>query len=176
MTESRRHARRGTGGSAWGDLLEPARRWWGALQDRERRLLAGAALLVAAALVWMLGVQPAWQSLKSASARLDALDGQMLAMQRLALEAKELRGAPQVSAAQSVAALRAASARLGAAGKLTVQGDRAVLALEGLSTEDLRAWLAEVRSGARARAVEAQLSRGPKGFTGSITVAIGGGS
>ena len=42
--------------------------------------------------------------------------------------------------------------------------------------EALRAWLSEVRSGARARAVEAQLSRGAAGFSGSITLSLGGSS
>lgn len=176
MNATRRSSRRGAGGSTWSDLVEPLTRWWSSLQERERRLLAIGGALVALALVWIVGIQPAWQSLRQSSAKLDGLDGQTLAMQRLASEVKELRGAPQVSAAQSLAALRAASARLGPAGKLAVQGDRAVLTIDGIGTDALRAWLAEVRSGARARAVEAQLSRGPKGFTGSITVAIGGGT
>ena len=36
----------------------------------------------------------------------------------------------------------------------------------------LRAWLTEVRSGARGRPVEAQLARGAKGYSGTITVTL----
>jgi len=39
----------------------------------------------------------------------------------------------------------------------------------------LRGWLGEVRSGARVRPVETQLSRGPAGYTGTVIVALGGG-
>jgi general secretion pathway protein M len=37
----------------------------------------------------------------------------------------------------------------------------------------LQAWLTEVRSAARARPVEAQLQRGPTGFSGSIVLSLG---
>jgi general secretion pathway protein M len=97
-------------------------------------------------------------------------------MQLLAAEARLLRDAPKLSAEQAAAALRSASDRLGARAKLSLQGDRAVLTLNGVSTAQLREWLAEARAGARARPVEAQLSRGPQGFTGSMVLQVGGGS
>jgi general secretion pathway protein M len=50
-----------------------------------------------------------------------------------------------------------------------------VLTLNGVSGEQLRSWLAEARSGARARPVEAQLSRGPQGYTGTLVVSLGTG-
>ncbi len=158
-------------GSAW---LAPLQEWWSSLQDRERRLLGIGAAVVGATLLWLLALQPPLQLIQQSAGRLDALEAQTQNMQRLAVEARELRAAPQVSAAQSVAALRAASDRLGERAKLTVQGDRAVLSFDGLESDSLRAWLGEVRSGARGRAVDAQLSRGAKGFSGSVTVAIGG--
>jgi general secretion pathway protein M len=111
---------------------------------------------------------------RDAPARIDALDAQLQTMQRLAAEAKELRAAPAVSTTQSGAALKAASDRLGEQGRLVLQGERAVLTLNGASTEQLRGWLAEARSGARARPVEATLTRGPNGYSGTIVVAIGG--
>jgi general secretion pathway protein M len=152
--------------------LAAAKAWWAGLQPREQQLLGIAGAVVGIALLWLVAIQPAWQLWRQAPARLAALDAQTLAMQRLAAEARGLRGAAQVTAAQSAAALRDASARLGSVAKLSVQGDRAVLTVEGLSSEDLRSWLAEVRSGARARAVEAQLTRGPAGFSGTITLAL----
>jgi general secretion pathway protein M len=132
--------------------------------------------VVGVALLWMLALQPAWRTVREAPARLDALDAQLQAMQRLAAETTELRAAPAVSTAQSGAALKAASDRLGAQGRLVLQGERAVLTLTGANTEQLRGWLAEARSGARARPVEASLTRGPNGYSGTIVVAIGGAS
>lgn len=164
-------AARGTGLAA---RLAPLAARWQGLQPRERGLVAAAAAAVAVLAVWLLAIQPAGRKLLQAPARLEALDAQLLQMRRLAAETRELRAAPQISEVQSVAALRTASARLEPAARLTVQGDRAVLTLDGLGAESLREWLAEVRSGARARPVEAQLLRGPQGFSGTITVAIGG--
>ena len=157
--------------TAWS---EPLRATWRRLPRRERRLVGLMAALVGGLLLWLLAVQPAWRTLHDAPAQIDALETQLQTMQRLAGEARELRAAPSISVAQSSAALTAASTRLGDKGKLTLQGERAVLTLSGASSEQLRSWLAEARSGARARPVEAQLSLGPQGFSGSIVVALGG--
>jgi len=153
-----------------------ARARWAALPQRERKLVTLAATVVAAALMWAVALQPAWRTVREAPARLDALDAQLQAMQRMGAESTELRAAPAVNATQSGAALKAASDRLGEQGRLVIQGERAVLTLNGASTEQLRGWLAEARSGARARPVEATLTRGPKGYSGTIVVAVGGAS
>jgi|APIni6443716594_1056825.scaffolds.fasta_scaffold918315_1 general secretion pathway protein M len=157
-----------------GQRLAPARAWWAALPVRERRLVGAAAAVVVAFLAWVLAVQPALRTLREAPAQLETLDAQLQTMQRLAGEARELRTASPLGAAQSSVALKAASDRLGDKARLSVQGERAVLTLNGVGSEALRNWLAEVRSGARARPIEAQLSRGPQGFTGTLTLAIGG--
>jgi general secretion pathway protein M len=148
---------------------------WSGLAQRERQGLALAAAAIAAVLVFLLLVQPAWRTLRAAPAQIDALDADLQGMQRLAAEAQELRNTPPVNTAQSSAALKAASDRLGDKAKLSLQGERAVLTLSGVGTEQLRGWLAEVRSGARGRPVEANLTRGASGYSGSIVVAIGGG-
>lgn len=156
--------------------LQGLRDRWSGLQERERYLVGAAVLLVSIALIWLLAVKPALEQLRQASARLNALDAQTQAMQRLAAEVRDLRAAPQVKPAQSQAALRAASDRLAPKAKLSVQGERAVLTVDGVDGDSLRAWLSEVRSGARARPVEAQLSRGANGYSGTITLTLGGAS
>jgi general secretion pathway protein M len=102
------------------------------------------------------------------------LQAQQQRMRALATEASELRAAPVLAIEQSSQALKAASDRLGKNGRLSLQGDRAVLTLTGASSEQLREWLAEARSGARAQPVEAQLSRTAQGYSGSIVLALGG--
>jgi general secretion pathway protein M len=154
--------------------LAPVKAWWAGLALRERRLVQvlGAALVLL--FVVMLLVQPALRTVRSAPAQLDALDADLQSMQRLAAEARELRSTPPVDTAQSGAALKAASDRLGNKAQLVLQNDRAVLTLNSVGTEQLRSWLAEVRSGARARPLEANLTRGAGGYSGSIVVALGG--
>ena len=154
--------------------LAPAATWWAARSLRDRQLLGLAGAVLGLFITWTLAVQPAWSTLSLAPAQRESLDAQWQAMQRLAAEAKDLRGAPPVSLEQSSAALRAATERLGDKGRLALQGDRAVLTLQGVSTSQLRDWLAEARSGARARPVEARLSRAAQGYSGTVVVALGG--
>lgn len=154
--------------------LAPLKARWLQLAPRERVLVAAAVAVVVLYLVFAVAVQPAWRTLAAAPAKLEALDTELQAMGRLAAEVRELRAAPPVNAEQAAAALRAASERLGPQGKLSLQGERAVLTLDNVGTAELQAWLAEVRSGARARPVEATLTRGSAGYSGSIVVALGG--
>ena len=154
--------------------MAPAAQWWAVRSARDRRLLGLAGTVLGLFITWSLAVQPAWRTLQVAPVQRDALDGQWQAMQRLAAEAKDLRAAPPVSIEQSSAALRAATERLGDQGRLAMQGERAVLTLQGVSTSQLRDWLAEARSGARARPVEARLTRAAQGYSGTVVVALGG--
>jgi len=148
---------------------------WAALPARERRLLAIAAAALLALLLWLVAIQPAWRTLRTAPAQLVVLEGQWQDMQRLAAEARELRGATPMSTEQSAQALKAATARLAEQGRLSLQGDRAVLTLNNASTAQLRDWLAEARSAARARPLEANLSRAAQGYSGTLVVSLGGG-
>lgn len=153
--------------------LAPALEWWRALPPRERRLSLLAAGVLGAFIVWALAVQPALRTLRSAPPQIDAAEVQWLTMQRMAAEATELRGAPAVNAAQASAALKAASDRLGDKGRLNVQGERAVLTVTCVGTQALRGWLSEVRVGARARPMEATLTRAAQGYSGTIVLALG---
>jgi general secretion pathway protein M len=154
--------------------LAPLHAWWHALSVRDRRLLGVALAVVVLGGTWLVGVQPALQTLRTAPAALDAAESELQAMQRLAAEAGELRATPPVNPEQAAAALQAATARLGEQGRLSLQGDRAVLTLNGVGTGALREWLAAARSGARARPVEASLMRGAQGYSGTLVLAIGG--
>lgn len=162
--------------SAASALLAPALAWWRSLAARERQLLTLAGSVLVLALLWWLAVAPAWRTLQRAPVELDLLDGQLQTMQRLALEAQQLRSTPPVNPEAAAAALKAATERLGDKGRLQLQGERAVLTVNGVATQALRDWLAEARSGARARPVEAALARGPNGFSGTVVVALGSGS
>ena len=154
----------------------PATAWWRGLAERERRLALLAAVLIVLGLVWALAVQPAWRTIARAPAELDTLDAQLQTMQRLATEVQQFRSTPPVTPEQAAAALRSATERLGDKGKLALQGERAVLTLAGVGTGALRDWLAEARAGARARPLEANLTRGAQGYSGTLVLAIGGGS
>ena len=147
---------------------------WRTFSPRERLAAAIAIGIVALALVWLVALAPALRTLREAPAVLDRLDAQLSQMQRLAAEARDLKTGAPVGAAQSATALRSATERLGDRARLVVLGDRATLTLSGITGDALRQWLAEARSGARARPLDAQLTRGPQGYTGTLIVGIGG--
>jgi general secretion pathway protein M len=162
-------------GQGLAGALAPVTERWRALPGRERRLLALAGTVLGAFLLWTLAIQPAWRTIASAPAELDELEQQLQGMQRLAAETVQLRATPPVNPELAAAALKAATERLGEQAKLSVQGDRAVLTLNGVATSALRDWLAEARSGARARPVEANLLRTGPGLSGTLVVVLGGG-
>jgi general secretion pathway protein M len=143
------------------------------LAPRERLWLTVVAWVLALLLIWLLAVQPAWRTLSRAPAQLDAMDAQLQVMQRQASEVQALRGAAPVTPDQAAAALAAATLRLGDKAKLSVQGERATLTLSGVGTSALRDWLAEARAGARARPIEANLTRSAAGFSGTLVLGLG---
>lgn len=147
---------------------------WQALGERERLALATIGVLLGLLLAWSLLLAPALRTLKTAPAELESLELQLQRMQAQAQEAQALRAAPPVPPAQAQAALTASVEHLGAAARLNLTGDRAVVTLNGVAPELLQGWLGEVRSAARARPVEAQLTRGPKGYSGSLVLSLGG--
>ena len=160
--------------SALSKALAPASVWWRALPARDRRLALLAGAVLGLFLLWLLVLQPALSTLRLAPVEMDRLDLQLQTMQRLAAESAELRATPPVNPDQAQAALKAATERLGDKAKISLQGDRAVLTLNGAGTEALRGWLAEARSGARARPLEANLMRSGSGYSGTLVLSVGG--
>ncbi|RVT53397.1 type II secretion system protein GspM [Rubrivivax albus] len=161
---------------ATSEALTTLRARWAGLSARERQGVTLAAVVVGLALLWVVAVQPAWRTVRSAPAQQAQLDAAWQRMQRDAAEAKRLRALPPVAPALAAQTLQAATTRLGDAGKLSLQGERAVLTLTEANGDAIAQWLAEVRRGARARAIEARLEAAGDGYSGRITVAIGGGA
>lgn len=147
---------------------------WQALGERERVVAGAAAVLIGLLLVWLVLVAPALRTLRTTPAALETVELQMQRMQAQALEARTLRAAPAVPPEQAQAALKASVEHLGSAARLSVSGERAVVTLTGIAPAALQAWLGEVRAAARARPIEAQLTRGPQGYSGSVVLGLGG--
>ena len=155
-------------------LKQQAAAFWRSRAPRERVALGAVLVAVAAMLVWLILVQPAWHTLNVAPADLDRLDRQLQQVQSTAAEVRALRAVAPVSSTQAAAALKAATDRLGDRARLALQGDRATLTLNGVSSDALSSWLNEARSAARARPIEASLSRALQGYSGTLSVTLGG--
>ena len=161
-------------GSRLGTWTAPWRQRWQALAPRERRIAGGLAWAVGLVLLWFFGIAPAWRSVSTAPARLDQIDTQLQQMQRLAGEATTLRALPPVGGLQAQAALKTATDALGSAGRLQLGGDRATVTFTNATGTQVRDWLAEARSAARTRPIEANLTRGAQGYNGTLIVQMPG--
>lgn len=146
--------------------------WVGPTAPRERRWMVGGIAFLVLVAAWQWTVQPAWQTIRRAPAQRAQLELQLQQMQAQAKEAVQLRAMPTLVGAPAQAALKSATDRLGAAARMSMQGERAVITLENVGSGALRAWLTEVRAGARGRPIEAQLARTAKGYSGTVTVAL----
>jgi general secretion pathway protein M len=164
--------------SAWREQLQPLREQalaaWKARAPRERIALGVMAAVVGVFLVWALLIAPALKALRGAPATLAELDTQLQQMRSMAAEVRDLRNTTPVAAAQAGLAIKAAAERHGDKMRLSLQADRALVTLQNASPEQLRALLVEARAAARARPVEAQLTRGPTGFSGTLVFNLGG--
>ena len=143
------------------------------LDARERQMVLVIGGLLAFLVVWLVFVRPAWKTLDDAPALRAQADAQLLQMQAIANEARQLRALPPVPPSVAEQVLKSATDELGGKAKITVQGDRATLSVTGINGEDLRKWLIQARGGARARPVEANLVRAGDGYNGTLVVSIG---
>ncbi|MEO7008413.1 MAG: type II secretion system protein GspM [Caldimonas sp.] len=155
-------------------LRRQAQVFWRSRAPRERQALGIGAVLLVLVLAWLVLVQPAWHTVREAPAQLDRLERELQQIEATAVEVKNLRAVPPVSSTQAAAALKAATERLGSGARLALQGDRATVTFTGVGSEALRSWLGEARSAARARPVEASLARAAQGYSGTISVTLGG--
>jgi len=134
-------------------------------------IVIGGAL--AFLIVWLLLVRPAWTTLDDAPMLRAQADAQLLQMQAISNEAKQLRALPPVPQSVAEQVLKSATDDLGAKAKFAMQGDHGTLSVTGINGEDLRTWLLKARGGARARPIEASLTRAGEGYNGTLVVAVG---
>lgn len=157
-------------------LKQAWRQQWLSMSASERQLLVAAAWLAGLTLLVMVGLRPAWRTLQTVPAQMQAVEAELSVMRQQAAEVQTLRQRPPVPPVQADASLQSATARLGASAGLSRQGDRAVLSFQGISGEALAGWLEDVRVGARARPLEAEWTQDAAGtYRGSVTVSLGAG-
>ena len=153
-------------------------RWqqrWLDLSGRERTGLSLALGLLALALVWSVGVAPAWRQWQQGQAQTQALQAQWQGLQALQAQVSALKGQSRVRPDDAARLLQASVATLGPSASLVVNGDMATVQIKGASAAALSTWLAQARTQAQALPVQARLSRlagtGPTGTTGTLGAA-----
>jgi len=146
---------------------------WQGVSTRERRLVLLAVALVLAALLWWVGVAPAFSTLRAAEGQRRLLDAQLQQMRDLQAQAKALQAQAPLAADEARRLLEASVKPLGATAQLTLAGERATVTLKGVSADALAQWLVQVRLNVRSVPSDARLVRGANGtWDGTLTLNI----
>lgn len=131
---------------------------WDSLAERERRLLASAAVLIVAALVWWVALAPALATLRAASVQNLQLDAQLQQMQVLKAQAQALQSQPKMAADEAQRTLEGlVKQRLAGMAQMAVVGERVTVTLKGVNADALAQWLVQARTNARAVPTELRL-------------------
>lgn len=143
---------------------------WQTLHPREQALVLGAAVLLAAALLWWVGIGPALKVLRQGEAQHRILDNQLQRMQALASEAQALKTKPPMPRSEALRALESSVKQgLGPGAQLNVVGERATVTLRNVPAAALAQWLTQARVNARALPSEARLVRAAAPAGGGAT-------
>jgi general secretion pathway protein M len=147
---------------------------WRALAPREKMLAAGAAALVAFALLWWLLIAPPLAVLRTSDAQHTALDAQLQRMRGLQSQAQGLQSQPRINPDEAARLLESAvRQRLGTTARMVVAGDRVTLTLTSTPPDALAQWLQLARVNARALPSEARLTRGAAGgWDGTLVLTL----
>jgi general secretion pathway protein M len=140
---------------------------------RERRLVALALAVVAAGLLWSLGLAPALGVLRSAPQRLTELDAQLQFMQDQVAQARALQARAPVPRDDAMRALESSlQQRLAGKAQISRAGDRVTVNLSGAPAPVLAQWLSQARDASRVSVQQARLKRSPAGWDGSIVLQL----
>ena len=148
-------------------MIEGLLTMWRGASARERRLIGGAGVVLAAAVVFLVLIEPAWQGREALARELPALREQLAQMNALREELRQLAQEPAASAAAGGLRARVPQleASLKAAGldpalrKLELQGELLELRFGAAPHERWFTWLAGLLGEMRLRVVDLSVTR-----------------
>ncbi|HYR35188.1 MAG TPA: type II secretion system protein GspM [Burkholderiales bacterium] len=138
------------------------KQWWIGLSRRERLAVIAASVLVGAALLYLVGIEPAWRARNRLAAELPRLRAEAVELDALAAEAKNLKGrtrAPEAPAQTKAALGRMLAERNIAVGTIRDDEDRLVVSARRADAAAWLAWLQEVSTELPLRVSSARLAR-----------------
>lgn len=155
-------------------LPQPLLERWHSLAPREKTGLRLTGAVVAAALLWLVLLAPALNTLKKAAAQQHELQQQLQKMQRLQAQALALQNRPRVSRDNQLRALELSLKPLGDGAQLQVAGNQVIVTLQQVPAAVLAQWLHQVHTLARMQPSAARLSRNAQAATwqGTVTFSL----
>lgn len=145
--------------------LRPWQARWDQLSARERTWVRVAALVLALALLWSIGLAPAlrvWRDSPERHAQLDRQQAQLAALQA---QARSLLAQPTLSRQEAQQSLSQLTRDLMPGAQLSDQGDSQRVVLTNVSGSSLAQWLSAIRQTAQARVTDLRLQRSPASHT-----------
>ncbi len=140
--------------------MNTLKNWWSGLAAREQRMVTVAAVVIGLALLWLIAIAPALQTLRATQGQHAQIDAQLQSMQSLAAQAKVLRTQRSLSNEESQRNLEnSVKQTFGTNASLTINDGRASLTLKGVNPDALALWLSQARINARVVPSEARLQR-----------------
>jgi general secretion pathway protein M len=160
--------------SAATPTLQQLRARWAGLAPREQAMVAGAAAVVAIALLWWIALAPALATLRAAGEQHRVLDAQLQQVQRLQAQARAMQAQPRQGHDEAMRQLeQAIRQQLGVSARYSIAGERVTVTLSNTPAPALAQWLTQVRSNARALPGEARLARNAAGgWDGSLVLTL----
>ncbi len=150
-------------------LSSQAQTLWQQRSPRERWLLGVAAVLLALALLWTVGLAPALRTWQEAPIKQAQLDTQNQQMRQLQAQADALKQAQTLSRRDAIQWLESHLSELGPKAQLTAQGEHLRLSLQAAPAPALAQWLAQAREQAHTRPIQAQLQHNAPTATAPTT-------
>lgn len=156
------------------DARQAWRARWQALSPREQNSLRLALVVVTAALAWLILLAPAIDTMTRSPARLQELQRQLQQMRQQQAVAQALQKQPRVSAHNQARALELSLAPLGAAARIELRAQQAVVTLQQLPPAALAAWLLQLRQQLHMQPVEVRLQRDAptSSWSGTLSFAL----
>ena len=158
----------------WSARLLPARNAWERLPAPQRRWLGTAAWLLVLLALWQFSLAPALATWRQSPEQHRLLDTQWQAMQAQVQALQVLQDLPRTDRSRATEALTQSLKPLGAQARLSMEGGRATVSLQGLPADALAGWLSSVRTDAQVVPVEADLQRRPGAalWDGRVVLAV----
>lgn len=138
------------------------RQWWIGLSRRERIAVASAAALVALALVYLAGIEPAWRARTRLTADLPRLRAEAAELDQLAAEAGKLKLRTRTleSPEQTRSALTRLLAEKNVSGaQIRDEGERFIVSAKRTDAAGWLAWLKDTTSELPLRITSAKMTR-----------------
>ncbi len=138
------------------------RGWWIGLSRRERIAVAAAAALVALALIYLAGIEPAWRSRTRLAADLPRLRAEAAELDQLAAEAGKLKLRTRTleSPEQTRSALTRLLTEKNVSGaQIRDEGERFIVSAKRTDAASWLAWLKDTTSELPLRIASAKMTR-----------------